>query len=108
MKIIKIFLLSLNILITKKNKTMNLIKEYQELLDYGVEMNGTGGTYEGENFSFDYKVVDTQVYISNLLNDSNVCPFTDLEVSMLESSLNGVEDDGESLEDFEDRTHYTL
>jgi len=88
---------------------MNFIKEYQDLLDFGMEMNKQEGTYEGFNFSFDYKIINNHVYITKPLNEDLDCPFTNLEIEILESSLNGIEDDdSESLEDFENRTFYSI
>lgn len=87
---------------------MNLLKEYQELLDFGIDTSNKSGTYEGVNFSFDFKVEDNRVYILRLLNDEQESPLTGVEIALLESSLSELQDDEESLEDFENRTHYTL
>jgi len=87
---------------------MNLIKEYQELLDFGIDTSNKSGTYEGVNFSFDFKVEDNRVYISNLFDGKFESPLTEVEIDLLESSLSELQDDEESLEDFENRTHYTL
>jgi hypothetical protein len=87
---------------------MNLLKEYQELLDFGIDTSNKSGTYEGVNFSFDFKVEDNRVYILHLFDDELKSPLTEVEIDLLESSLSEFQDDGESLEDFENRTHYTL
>lgn len=87
---------------------MNLIKEYQELLDFGIDTSNKSGTYEGINFSFDFKVEDNRVYILHLFNDELKSPLTEVEIDLLEISLSDLQDDCESLEDFENRTHYTL
>jgi len=87
---------------------MNLIKEYQELLDFGIDTSNKSGTYEGVNFSFDFKVEDNRVYILHLFDEELKSPLTEVEIDLLESSLSELQDDEESLEDFENRTHYTL
>lgn len=87
---------------------MNLIKEYQELLDFGIDTSNKSGTYEGINFSFDFKVEDNRVYILHLFDDELKSPLTEVEIDLLEISLSDLQDDCESLEDFENRTHYTL